>query len=136
MHPRKNESKRLYVCGARDLLPILFKSFISSFSSILFFIFGSGYSCLFFSYHFCLCVCLCVCAAVCVAGLFAMVLCSVARQRLTLRGNRVKRRHTLFSRNRFRRSGWTHRNILVHPDSHIMNIVYLTSALKYVSIMT
>ena len=40
----------------------------------------------FLTTYVCLCVCLCVCAAVCVAGLFAMVLCRMARQRLTGRG--------------------------------------------------
>ena len=84
----------------------------------------------FFSYHFCLCVCLSVCVAVCVAWLFAMILCRMARQRLTWRGWMVKRRHSLCSRNRLRRSGWTHhRNILVHPDlssTRIMNILYHT----------
>ena len=78
----------------------------------------------------CVPVCLCVCAGVCVAGLFAMVLCRVAGQRLTWRGKGVKRRHSLCSRNRLRRSGWTHhRNILVHPDlssTRIMNILYHT----------
>jgi hypothetical protein len=84
--------------------------------------------------------CLCVCAAVCVAGLFAMVLCRMDLQRLTWRGLGVKRRHSLCSRNRLRRSGCTHhRNILVHPDSSstcIMNIVYHHSALQYLLIMT
>ena len=79
-----------------------------------------------FSNHFYLSVCLC--GGVCVAGLFAMVLCRMAIQRLTWRGGMVKRRHSLCSRNRLRRSGWTHhRNILVHPDlssTRIMNILY------------
>ena len=65
----------------------------------------------------CVSVCVSVRRCVCVAGLFAMVLCRLAIQRLTRRGFLVKRRHSLCSRNRLRRSGWTHhRNILVHPD--------------------
>ncbi len=75
-----------------------------------------------------MCLSVCLCGGVCVAGLFAMVLCRVARQRLTGRGGRVKRRHSLCWRNRLRRSGWTHhRNILGHPDlssTRIMNILY------------
>ena len=143
MHPRLNESLGWSACM------YVGRGIYFRFSSTPLFVrFGPFYSlylgqvipACFFSYHFCLCVCLCVCAAVCVAGLFAMVLCRMAGQRLTWRGLGVKRRHSLCSRIRLRRSGWTHhRNILVHPDSSstcIMNIVYHHSALQYGSIMT
>ncbi len=121
--------ERLYVCGARDFtFDSLQLLYMSPLWSILLL---SNWVRLFlpdfFTYHFYLCVCLC--GGVCVAGLFAMVLCSLAIQRLTWRGGRVKRRHSLCSRNRLRRSGWTHhRNILVYPDLSstriIMNILY------------
>ncbi len=72
------------------------------------------------------CVSVCLCGGVWVAGLFAMVLCSMAIQRLTLRGGMVKRRHSLCWRNRLRRSGWTHRrNILWHPDLSSTRITYI-----------
>ena len=108
--------------------------YMSPLWSILFFI-GSGYSCLIvFLPLLSVCLSVCLCGGVCAAGLFAMVLCRMAIQRLTGRGRGVIRRHSLCSRNRLRRSGWTHhRKILVYPDlssTRIMNILYNHSALQ------